>query len=143
MATVQEIFDMAIDLMDERDETTGSTNTADTREYILRTFSILNSGIQVLAPYSLNNEPCSFEKRPFAPFISTRDPQNPDFKTNIPLDDSLAYGLLPFYLASLLKSSEDTEFSGRMMTEFNNALQAIRDKTFAEFEDIVPAYGLF
>ena len=33
MVTVQKIYDAAIDLMDEQDETTGATKTRDTREY--------------------------------------------------------------------------------------------------------------
>lgn len=142
MVTVQEVFDMAIDLMDEQDETTGSTDTTDTREYILRTISILNAGIAALYPYSSDSDR-SQPGRPSAVPLIADNRKEPDFNQIIPLDDALCRGLLPFYLASLLKSVEDTEFSVRMMTEYNNALQAIRDKIPADFEDIVPAYGLF
>ena len=41
--TVQDIFDIAIRLMDSQNESTGSTDTADTKEYKLRTVSLLNS----------------------------------------------------------------------------------------------------
>ena len=54
MVTVQEIYDAAIDLMDEQDETTGATKTRDTREYEVRTISILNIALPVLYPYSNN-----------------------------------------------------------------------------------------
>lgn len=142
MVTVQEVFDMAIDLMDEQDENSGSTDTVDTKEYMLRTISILNAGIAALYPYS-----STFDKnqdgRPAAVPLIADSRKTPDFTQVIPLDDALCRGLLPFYLASLLKTVEDTEFSVRMMTEYNNALIAIRDKIPAEFEDIVPAYGLF
>ena len=41
--TVQSVFDIAIHLMDAQNESTGSTNTADTKEYAFRTPSLLNS----------------------------------------------------------------------------------------------------
>ena len=43
--TVQQVFDQAIHLMDEQNETTGATITADTAEYKSRTISILNTAI--------------------------------------------------------------------------------------------------
>ena len=43
MVTVQQVYDAAIDLMDEANETTGATKTADTREYEIRTISIPSS----------------------------------------------------------------------------------------------------
>lgn len=69
--------------------------------------------------------------------------REPDFTQEIPLDDALCWALLPFWLASLLRSGEDTEFSMRMMTEYNNALASIRDLVPAEFEAISTPYGLF
>jgi len=138
--TVQDIFDMAMDLMDEQDETTGSTETVDTKEYKLRTISILNAAIPALYPYSSNFDRTA-PGRPAAPPLDAFDRKNPDFTQEIPLDDALCRGLLPFYLASLLRSSEDTEFSMRMMTEYNNAFTLLRDKIPAEFEPIVSPYG--
>ena len=52
MVTVQEIFDMAIHLMDEQRETDGSTVTVDTSEYKYRTISILNTVIPRVFNYS-------------------------------------------------------------------------------------------
>ena len=43
MVSVQQVFDMAIHLMDEQNESTGATVTVDTQEYKFRTISILNS----------------------------------------------------------------------------------------------------
>lgn len=142
MVTVQEIFDAAIDLMDEQNETTGATKTTDTREYELRTISILNTAIPALHPYS-NNYDRSSVGRPRNKTLYADNRNEPDFEQTIPLDDALCWGLLPFYLASMLRSGEDTEFSMRMMTEYNNALASIRDLVPAEFEPISTPYGLF
>lgn len=142
MVTVQQIFDAAIDLMDEQDESTGATKTTDTREYELRTISILNTVMPALYPYSSNYDRTA-PGRPCATPLVAENRREPDFTQAIPLDDALCWGLLPFYLASLLRSSEDTEFSVRMMTEYNNAFANIRDKLPAEFEPIPTPYGLF
>ena len=37
MVSVQQVFDMAIHLMDEQSESTGATETVDTQEYKFRT----------------------------------------------------------------------------------------------------------
>ena len=52
MVTVQQVYDIAIHLMDEQDENSGATSTIDTTEYKLRTISILNSIIPSLYAYS-------------------------------------------------------------------------------------------
>lgn len=142
MVKVQEIFDMAIDLIDEQDERTGSTHTVDTEPYMKRTISILNTAIPSLYPYSSTCDR-SLPGRPVSPPLSANDRKDPDFTQIIPLDDDLCRGLLPFYLASMLLVVEDTELSMRLMTEYNNALASIRDLVPAEFEAISTPYGLF
>ena len=142
MVTVQQIFDAAIDLMDEQNETTGATVTADTLEYKLRTISILNTAIPALYPYSSNYD-STMPGRPCAEPLRADSRSEPDFAQEIPLDDALCWALLPFYLASLLRSSEDTEFSMRMMTEYNKVLAELKDKLPAEFEPIPMPYGGF
>lgn len=142
MVTVQEIFDAAMDLMDEQNESTGSTDTVDTREYRLRTISILNTAIPALHPHS-SNYARKANGRARNRTLMADNRSNPDFTQQIPLDDALCWGLLPFYLASMLRSGEDTEFSMRMMTEYHNALASIRDLVPAEFEPIPTPYGLF
>lgn len=142
MVTVQEIFDAAIDLMDELNESTGATVTVDTKEYKLRTISILNTAIPQLYPYSSSYDPTA-SGRPSAVALSANDRKEPDFDQDIPLDDDLCWALLPFYLASLLSTTEDADFSMRMMTEYNKALSELKDKTPAEFEPISLPYGGF
>lgn len=142
MVTVQKIYDAAIDLMDEADENSGSTNTRDTREYEVRTISILNTALPALYPYSSNCDR-SLPGRPMPPPLLADDRRKPDFTQEIPLDDALCWALLPFWLASLLRSGEDTEFSMRMMTEYNRAFASIRDLIPAEFEAIPAPFGFF
>lgn len=142
MVDVQQIFDMAMDLMDEADENSGSTDTMDTKEYKIRTISILNSGIQVLYPYSSNFNRTG-TGRPVAEPLMADNRKEPEFSQMIPIDDALSLALLPFYLASLLRAGEDSEFSARMMNEFNRAFYDLRANLPGEFEQIVPAYGLY
>ena len=142
MVTVQKIYDAAIDLMDEQDETSGATKTRDTREYEVRTISILNIALPTLYPYSSNCDR-TVPGRPAPKPLLSDNRREPDFTQEIPLDDALCWALLPFWLASMLRSGEDTEFSMRMMTEYNNALSSIRNLVPAEFEPISTPYGLF
>ena len=50
--TAQDVFDAAMGLIDEVNESTGSTDTADTKEYKQRTLLILNMLIGELYMYS-------------------------------------------------------------------------------------------
>ena len=136
--TVQEIYDMAIHLMDEQSEQSGETETADTQEYKFRTISILNSAIPALAPYS--------EKPPAGRSVAILYPdsyKNPRFDQNIPLDDTLSCALLPYYLAAHLLSSENEDLSAWFMARYREAFLDLRNKVPAEFESIKPVYGLF
>lgn len=142
MVTVQQIFDAAIDLMDEQNEQNGSTGTVDTREYQFRTISILNTAIYQLYPFSSGVDNAG-PGRPCAPALLALSRSEPDFTQVLPLDDTLCWSLLPFYLASLLRAGEDTEFSMRMMTQYNNALMSVRDNLPASFEPISTPYGTF
>ena len=71
--TVQQIFDIAIHLMDSQNESTGSTDTADTKEYKLRTVSLLNSVLDRAFPYSDNYRDAleaAGGKRPICPKVT-------------------------------------------------------------------------
>ena len=52
MRTVQEIFDEAIHLIDAQNEQTGSTATADTKEYEVRAAKLLSTLLNEAYPYS-------------------------------------------------------------------------------------------
>ena len=142
MVTVQQVYDIAIHLMDEQDESTGATATIDTTEYKLRTISILNSIIPSLYAYSGNyKKPDSGRAAPRQLYADSY--ANPDFDQNIPLDDVLSLSVLPYYLAAQLLSSENEELAAWMKNQGREILNDVRFKVPATFEKITTPYGLF
>lgn len=142
MATVQQVYDIAIHLMDEQLETTGETVTEDTREYKFRTLSILNSVIPALYPYSGNFDG-SGVGRPACRMLYTEDHSNPDFEQNIPLDSTLTFACLPYYLAAQLLSGENDILANWFMTRYRETLADLKNKVPASFEAISTPYGTF
>lgn len=142
MTTVQQVFDMAIHLMDEQNESNGATKTSDTQEYRLRTISILNVIMPGLYPYS-DNYDREAPGRPVVPPLLVPDYANPDFTQLIPIDDVLAMGILPYALAAHLLVGEDDEKSAWMMARYNAMFADLRDKIPGEWEQIPLPYGAF
>ncbi|MGM9587406.1 MAG: hypothetical protein ACI3VA_07975 [Candidatus Limivicinus sp.] len=142
MLTVQQVYDMAIHLMDEQDESTGKTETVDTVEYKLRTISILNSIIPALYPYSGNYD-TSGTGRPTPPMLYVDDYANPDFEQAIWLDDTLCAAVLPYYLAAQLLSSENDTLSAWFLARYREAFADLKSRIPATFERISTPYGLF
>lgn len=143
MVKVQQVFDAAIHMMDEQSETSGGTVTTDTAEYKYRTLSILNTVLPSLYPYS---DTCDFSVpgRPVCPaLIVPENYADPDFTQAVPLDDTLALGVLPYALAAHLLSGENEGLSAWMMQRFNQVFADIRSKIPAYFEPIATPYGLF
>ena len=142
MAKVQEIFDMAIHLMDEQNENNGQTITVDTQEYKYRTISILNSVIPALQVYSSDYDRKA-AGRPAANILLANNYSNPDFNQKIQLDDVLCYSLLPYYLAAQLLSGENEELAAWFLSRYREAYNDVSRKTLAEFEPISMPYGAF
>jgi hypothetical protein len=142
MAKVQEVFDMAIHLMDEQSENSGVTVTVDTQEYKYRTISILNSVIPALQVYSSDYDRTGFG-RPKPDILIADNPSNPDFHQDIKLDDTLSYTLLPYYLAAQLLSGENETLAAWFMNRYREGFNDLKNKVLAEFEDISTPYGLF
>lgn len=142
MVTVQQVFDTAIHLMDEQNESTGATETVDTKEYKYRTISVLNSVIGALYPFSGNydNEE---DGRPAPTALSVEDYKNPDFEQTIPLDDVLSLTVLPYFLAAQLLSAENETLSAWFMNRYREAFNDLRSRVPAEFERISSPYGTF
>lgn len=89
--TVQQIFDIAIHLMDSQNESTGSTDTADTKEYKLRTVSLLNSVLDRAFPYSDNYREAleaAGGKRPICPKVT-------EMADEVALDERICTGRCP------------------------------------------------
>lgn len=142
MVTVQQVYDMAIHLMDEQNENSGETMTEDTKEYKFRTISILNSVIPALYPYS-GDYTDEGSGRPTCRQLYADDYKAPDFEQPIPLDDVLSLALLPYYLAAQLLSSENDVLSNWFMSRYRDTLYDVRNKVPASFEPISTPYGLF
>lgn len=142
MTTVQQVFDMAIHLMDEQSESTGKTSTTDTQEYKFRAISILNSAIPALYPYS-GNYSSGTSGRPSCRQLIADDYQNPDFEQTIPLDDTLSLACLPYFLAAMLLSNENDTLANWFMNQYRVALSDMKTKVPADFETITPPYGTF
>lgn len=132
--TVQEVFDRAINLLDEQNETTGETVTADTGEYKLRTVRLTNTISARLFPYT--GLPVGETEKPavFPDLTSMTD--------TVWLDEYLCGGVLPYYLASELIRPEDEELAVWMKREGDEALASLRSRAYpAEEESITDAYG--
>ena len=140
--TVQEVFDIAIHLMDEQSETNGGTKTVDTQEYRYRTISILNSVIPALQVYSSGYDR-EMAGRPEAVVLLNDEHNNPDFEQSIELDDILCYSLLPYYLAAVLLSGENMDLAAWFMNRYREAFNDLRNKALSEFERISMPYGAF
>lgn len=143
MTTVQQVFDAAIYMMDEQSEANGNTGTADTKEYKFRTVPIINTLLPQLYPYS-DNYDTSGTGRPVCPrLLLPAESSAVDFTQEIPLDDTLALGVLPYGLAAHLLASENTELSAWFFSRYNQAFADLRSKIPGSFEPIATPYGLF
>lgn len=141
--TVQQVYDMAIHLLDEQNEQNGETLTVDTAEYKYRTVSILNSIIPVLYPYSDTYDTAG-EGRPVPPLLHLGvNYKTPDLEQEIGLDETICAALLPPYLAAQLIIAENSEMAQWFMARYQMSLVDVRNKIPGEFKPIHAPYGLF
>lgn len=136
MTTGQNVFDMAIHLMDEQDESTGLTQTADTHEYETRSVDILNVLRHECFPASDNYEVSDDDGNRVIcePITQLSDA--------LDLDDAVAQGALPYGLASRLLLGENDVLANYFEQKFRETLNMLAGKRMAEWEDIPLAYGL-
>ena len=134
MTNAEWVFARAIHLMDEQNESTGETKTADTKEYRLRTLSILNILRNELYPYSDTYEASVGRKRPVCQMIAT-------FEEDIGLDDVLAQGILPYGLAAHLLLGENDALASFFNQRYTELINTLAAKAPSEWESIEPAYG--
>lgn len=133
--TVQKIFDIAIRLMDAQNESTGSTDTADTKEYNLRTVSLLNSVLDKAYPYSDNyREAVTGGKRPICPKVTSMTDE-------VQLDEAICTAALPYALAGLLLLEEDPTRANFFMQMFEEMLEQCREGLPAVESTVEDVYG--
>lgn len=128
------VFARAIHLMDEQNETTGETSTADTSEYKLRTLSILNILRHELFPYSDTFQTGDDGKRVICPELT-------DFSDEIGLDDVIAQGIMPYGLAAHLLLGENDSMASFFNERYSELVATLAAKKPSVWEEITPYYG--
>lgn len=134
MNTVQDVFDIAVRLMDAQNESTGATDTADTKEYRLRTPSLVNSLLDRVYPASDTYRAAGKGLRPVCRKVSAME-------DTLDLDERLCTGVLPYGLAGLLLTEENPSLANFFYQTFLEQLAEARAGLSAEIEDIEDAYG--
>ena len=133
--TAQRVFDITMGLIDEVNENSGETDTADTREYKVRTLLILNALRGELYPYSDTYNVETAGERPIVSVIQ-------DFDTPIDLDDYICQSVMPYGLAAHLLLDENpasASFFQQRYEELRNNLSKGLPKTA---ESITDCYGV-
>lgn len=132
--TAQQVFELAMHLMDEGSQSTGAADTNETKEYKNRTLPILNILRVECFPVSDTCVVTAPGKRPVCPEI-------PDYETPIGLDDVICQGVLPYGLAAHLLLDENPSAASYFQQRYEEALAAARRSIPAEAEDIIDLYG--
>jgi hypothetical protein len=136
MTTGQQVFDIAMGMMDE--VVNGLTDTGDTKEYKDRTLLILNALAGELYPYSDTYSTEDGEGRPIVAYI--RDLNKP-----IDLDDYLCRTLLPYGLAAHLLLDENPSAASFFQQRYEELFLRLQASgggiPLSGSEDIVDVYG--
>ena len=132
--TAQEVFDIAVGLMDEINEATGKTDTSDTKEYKQRTLLILTALRGECYPYSDTYRKPEDNKRPVCPPVT-------DFLTPLGLDDVISQSILPYGLAGHLLLEENPSAASFFLSRYGELLVQLAAKSPAEPEPIEDIYG--
>lgn len=130
--TAQRVFDIAMALIDEVNETSGQTDTADTREYKVRTLLILNALRGELYPYSDTFSAQEDGKRPILAVIQ-------QFSDIIQMDDYICQTVMPYGLAAQLLADENPTVAGFLQQryeELRNGLSKGLPQSASAIEDV-------
>lgn len=131
MYSVQAVFDKAIHWIDAQNESTGSTNTADTKEYALRTPSIISLYLNVVYPYSDTYRNREDGRRPYLePVLSMTD--------ELDLDAYICMSVLPFALAAglLVEENDAVANTALQIYQENLARAAAMPAVVGDVEDV-------
>jgi hypothetical protein len=132
MTTAQQVFEMAIALMDSQSDD-GRADTNDNAEYKNRTLPLLNILRGELYIYSDTYE-TDEEGRPIAAYIRT-------FDKPLDLDDYICQSVLPYGLAAHLLLAEDPATANFFQQRYDELKQTLARGLPASSEDIVDVYG--
>ena len=131
----QRVFEIAMGLMDEVNESTGAADTSDTREYRVRTLYILNALRGELFPYSDTFEIAEPGKRPICPVIM-------DFEGVIHLDDYICQSVMPYGLAAQLLLDENPSAAAFLQQRYEELRDKLARGLPSVSESIVDVYGI-
>lgn len=134
MTTAQDVFDIAIRLMDAQNESTGATETADTKEYRLRAPSLLNSILDRAYPASDTWPEAADRKRPICPKVTAMTDE-------IDLDERICTGILPYGLAGLLLTEENPALANFFWQTFLEQLEEAKRGVPAGIDSVEDVYG--
>ena len=115
--TAMDIFERAMHLSDNGDESTGKYDTTDNREYKFRTIAIINTIINEVYPYS---DTCvvTAGKRPVHPFLTSMDDE-------IDLDN-YCVEVLALGLAAKLFTDENGTIANYYQQEYERRLGELK-----------------
>ena len=133
-STVAQIYDWAIQLMDEADPNTGAAQRAENRDYLHRTPAILTLLQAECLPYAQQWQPGQPGLRPVCtPLAALED--------TLGVDDGLCQGVLPYGLAAHLLLDEHPEMASFFAQRYQELLQTLGRALPMAFRDIEPPYG--
>jgi len=132
MTNAQQIYEMAIALMDSLSDT-GAADVTDNNEYKNRTLAILNILRGELYPYSDTYERDD-EGRPIAALIRS-------FDKPIDLDDHICQTVMPYGLAAHLLLAEDPAAANFFQQRYDELKLRLAQGLPTVSEDIVDVYG--
>lgn len=124
MTNGQWIFEHAIALMDSGDEVTGQMDAGSTRAYRNRTVNLLNLLGQECAGYSAKGTWTALA----------------GLDEELPLDDGLCQGVMPYGLAAHLLLEEDPAAANFFQQRYEELLERWRCRQ-VELEDLETPYG--
>ena len=133
--TAQRVFDLAMRLMDEVNETSGGTDDADTREYKVRTLLILNALRGELFPYSDTYAAEEPGKRPILAVIQS-------FDQVIGMDDYICQSVLPYGLAAQLLLDENPDSASFFQQRYEEMRMNLAKGLPKQSEAISDVYGI-
>lgn len=134
MTTAEEVFTMAIHLMDQQNDATGAAAGREVGVYRTRALSVMNAVLPALRPYSDGG--ASGEGRPVCQPLT-------DFQQAVPVDDTLSRGVLPYGLAAHLLAGEDEDLSLWFQSQYAVRLAELRGQVPGRWEPISMPYGAF
>lgn len=136
MATVQEVFDATMALMDELDDTGNATST-DTTEYLNRTLPIVNLMIGECYPYSDLYDSSAV----LSAWKAVEDMEDNLLKRS-KIDNTIALTIMPYGLAANLLVDENPSAAAFYQQRYEELLRLKAGKMQASVGDITDLYGV-